>query len=126
MPEASQDGDKANQRQPFQNLGRIELPVRVDRHQSDRGEEMRRVPPYCHCGIHEATGERPDNNFFFADAAVLEPHRDQAQNDGEQEKWQGSNGVAAEVLGGLGPARFFVPPPGAEKQDNGEKDDLCF
>ena len=69
------------------------------------------VPPYRHSGVHEAARERPDNDFFFADAAVLEPHRDQAQNDGEQEKWQGSDDVAAEALGGLGPGRFFVPPP---------------
>src|SRR5438552_10078549 len=54
MPEASQDGDKANQRQPFQNARRIESPVWVNRHQSDRGEEMPSVPPYCHCGVYQA------------------------------------------------------------------------
>jgi hypothetical protein len=87
MPEASQDADKGDQRQPFQNAGRIESPVWVNRRQSDRGEEMHGLPRYRHCGVHEAARKRPDNNLLFTDAAVLKPHRDQAQDNREREKW---------------------------------------
>ena len=117
MPEASQDAYKGNQRQPFQNAGRIESPVWVNRHQTDRGEEMPGVPPYGHSGVHEAARKRPDNNLLFTDAAVLKPHRDQAQDNREREKWPGSNDVAPEVVVGFGLGRFFVPPPGAQQQN---------
>src|SRR2546430_6557528 len=85
---------------------------------------MDTIPPYRHCGVHEAARERPDNNLFFTDAAVLKPQRDQAQNDREQEKWPGSNDVAPEVLGGFGPSLFFVPPPSAQQQNERQKHDL--
>jgi hypothetical protein len=114
----SEDTEKRNQRQPFQWARRIEPPLGVDRHQSNGGKEMPGVPPYCHSGIHEPAGERPDNNFFFADAAVLKPHRHQAQNNGDQEKWPGPDRVALEVRVGSVPGAFFVPPPGAKQQDN--------
>ena len=88
MPESSQNADERDQRQPFKNEGRIESPVWVNRHQSDRGEEMGGVPPYRYSGVHEAARERPDNNLFFTDAAALKPERYQAQNNRKQEKWR--------------------------------------
>src|SRR6266702_421087 len=131
MPEASQNADEGDQRQPFQNAGRIEPPVWINRHQSDRSEEMPSVPPYRHCGVDEAARERPDNDLFFADAADLKPHGDQAQNNREQEKWPGSNDVAPEVLVGTAqhgvPTEMcFVTPPSAKQQDNWQKHDLRF
>ena len=81
MPEARQYAKEHDQRQPFPNLGRIESPVRVNRHQPDRSEEMRRVPPDRHSGVDEAARERPDNDLLFTNAATLKPHRDQAQKN---------------------------------------------
>src|SRR5213076_3090799 len=102
--------EECNQRQPFQNVGRIKSPSGVNRHQSNRGEEMPGVPPDHHSGVHKTAGERPDNNPFFADPAVLKPYRDHAQNDRDQKKWPLSNEVATEVWvwGGLPSGRFFV------------------
>src|ERR1051326_9198764 len=80
MPETSHNADKREQGQPFQNRRRIKLPLRVDRHQSDRNEKMCGIPPDRHCGIDEAARKRPDNNVLLTDAAALEPHGDHAHN----------------------------------------------
>src|SRR5439155_15145007 len=126
MPQASQNAQERDQRQPFQDAGGIESPVWVDRDQSDRSEKMCGVPPDRHCGIYDAARKRSDNNLLFADTTVLKPERDQAQSNRDQEKWHGSKDVAPEVLVGFGPSRLFALPPGAQQQNKWQKHDLRF
>src|SRR5215469_14930461 len=83
VPQAGQDGYERNHRQPFQSAWRIKSPAWINGHQSNRGEEMRGVPPYCRCSVRKAARQRPDHDLFFTNAAVLKPHRDQAQNNRE-------------------------------------------
>src|SRR6516225_8724633 len=98
MPEPGQNADKGDQGQPFQNAGRIESPVWVNRHQADWSEKMRGVPPYRHCGVRETSRKRANNDLLFIDAAILKPHCHQTQNNREREEWKGSNDVTPQVL----------------------------
>src|SRR5215831_13898432 len=88
------------------------------------------IPPDCHSGVGQTPPERAKNNFFFANAAILKPDRDQTEDDGDQKEWHRPDDLA------LKPPRFAfalalridrrITPPRAKQQRHRQKYDLSF
>src|SRR4030095_1393546 len=111
---------KRNQRQPLKQFRRVESPSGIDRHQVGGDEEFSQVPPNGHTRVGKPAGERSNNDFLLADAAILKPNRDQAEHSRQQKERPSSSYFTAEARARCIPGA----PPCAEQQRNRQKHHL--